>query len=384
MEIYFDNSATTRCFESVVDIVGKLMREEYGNPSSMHKKGIQAENYVKAAKKIIAGNLKVEEKEIFFTSGGTESDNLAIIGTAMANKRTGRHIITTKIEHSAVLNSMKYLEEQGFTVTYIPVDEYGILSLEELSKALTSDTILVSVMHVNNEIGSVQPLMEVSRLIKEKAPNAAFHVDAVQSYGKFRIYPKKWGISLLSVSGHKLHGPKGVGFLYIEDKLKIKPVIYGGGQQGGMRSGTVNVPGIAGMGAAVEEIYKNFDEKVEALYRLKAYFTEGLKKIEDVRINGPELEKGAPHIISASFLGIRSEVLLHALEEYEIYVSAGSACSANKPAPSQTLSAAGLSKESLETTVRFSFSFENTLEEAEECLKRLNEIVPKLRRFTRR
>lgn len=384
MEIYFDNSATTRCFESVVDLVGKLMREDYGNPSSMHKKGIQAENYVRAAKRIISENLKVAEKEIVFTSGGTESDNLAIIGTAMANKRAGMHIVTTKVEHSAVLNSMKYLEEQGFCVTYVPVDRYGVVCLDQLEKALTPDTILVSVMHVNNEVGAVQPIWEISKLIKEKAKNAAFHVDAVQSYGKYRIYPKKWGISLLSVSGHKIHGPKGTGFLYIEDKLKIKPVLYGGGQQGGIRSGTENVPGTAGLGAAVEEIYKDFEEKVKALYELKRYFTEGLKKLDAVRINGPELEQGAPHIISASFLGIRSEVLLHALEEYEIYISAGSACSSNKPAPSATLSAIGLKKEELETTVRFSFSFDNTLEEAEECLERLQEIVPKLRRFTRR
>lgn len=384
MEIYFDNSATTRCFESVVDLVGKLMREDYGNPSSMHKKGIQSENYVRAAKRIISENLKVAEKEIVFTSGGTESDNLAIIGTAMANKRAGMHIVTTKVEHSAVLNSMKYLEEQGFCVTYVPVDRYGVVCLDQLEKALTPDTILVSVMHVNNEVGAVQPIWEISKLIKEKAKNAAFHVDAVQSYGKYRIYPKKWGISLLSVSGHKIHGPKGTGFLYIEDKLKIKPVLYGGGQQGGIRSGTENVPGTAGLGAAVEEIYKDFEEKVKALYELKRYFTEGLKKLDAVRINGPELEQGAPHIISASFLGIRSEVLLHALEEYEIYISAGSACSSNKPAPSATLSAIGLKKEELETTVRFSFSFDNTLEEAEECLERLQEIVPKLRRFTRR
>lgn len=384
MEIYFDNSATTRCFESVVDLVGKLMREDYGNPSSMHKKGIQSENYVRAAKRIISENLKVAEKEIVFTSGGTESDNLAIIGTAMANKRAGMHIVTTKVEHSAVLNSMKYLEEQGFCVTYVPVDRYGVVCLDQLEKALTPDTILVSVMHVNNEVGAVQPIWEISKLIKEKAKNAAFHVDAVQSYGKYRIYPKKWGISLLSVSGHKIHGPKGTGFLYIEDKLKIKPVLYGGGQQGGIRSGTENVPGTAGLGAAVEEIYKDFEEKVKALYELKRYFTEGLKKLDAVRINGPELEQGAPHIISASFLGIRSEVLLHALEEYEIYISAGSACSSNKPAPSATLSAIGLKKEELETTVRFSFSFDNTLEEAEECLERLHEIVPKLRRFTRR
>lgn len=384
MEIYFDNSATTRCFESVVDLVGKLMREDYGNPSSMHRKGIQAENYVRAAKRIISENLKVAEKEIVFTSGGTESDNLAIIGTAMANKRAGMHIVTTKVEHSAVLNSMKYLEEQGFCVTYVPVDKYGVVCIDQLEKALTPDTILVSVMHVNNEVGAVQPILEISKLIKEKAKNAAFHVDAVQSYGKYRIYPKKWGISLLSVSGHKIHGPKGTGFLYIEDKLKIKPVLYGGGQQGGIRSGTENVPGTAGLGAAVEEIYKDFEEKVKALYELKRCFTEGLKKIEAVKINGPELEQGAPHIVSASFLGIRSEVLLHALEEYEIYISAGSACSSNKPAPSATLSAIGLKKEELETTVRFSFSFDNTLEEAEECLERLQEIVPKLRRFTRR
>ena len=383
MEVYLDNSATTKCFKDVAELMTKIMCEDYGNPSSMHNKGMQAESYIRNAKDIISRNLKVNEKEILFTSGGTESDNIALIGSAMANYRAGRHLITTKIEHPAILQTMKYLEEQGFEVTYLPVDKNGQIRLEDLEKAIREDTILVSVMHTNNEIGALQPIEAAGSLIKKINPNIIFHVDAVQGFGKFRIYPKRMNIDLLSVSGHKIHGPKGVGFLYINEKIKIKPIIFGGGQQKGMRSGTENVPGVAGLAKAIEMIYADLDENVEQLYRLKEHFIAGVTRIPDIKINGLTGKESAPHIVSVSIRGIRSEVMLHALEEKGIYVSAGSACASNKPQTSDTLKAIGVEKDLLDSTIRFSFSEFTTLEEIEYTLKAMQEIIPMLRRYVR-
>lgn len=384
MEVYFDNSATTRCFPEVAELMTKVLCEDYGNPSSMHNKGLQAEGYIREAKESIAKVLKVSEKELLFTSGGTEADNLALIGTAMANYRAGRHLITTKIEHPAILQTMKYLEEQGFEVTYLPVDANGQIRLEDLQKAMRKDTILVSIMHTNNEIGALQPIAEAGSLIKKSNPNTVFHVDAVQGFGKFRIYPKRMNIDLLSVSGHKIHGPKGVGFLYINDKIKIKPIAYGGGQQKGMRSGTENVPGIAGLARAVEMMYAHLDEDVAALYRIKEYFIHGVERIEGVTINGYKDENSAPHIVSVSIQGVRSEVMLHALEDKGIYVSAGSACSSNKPQASETLKAIGIRKDLLESTIRFSFSVFTTAEEIDYTLRVMYDMIPMLRRYTRK
>ncbi|MBQ2936217.1 MAG: cysteine desulfurase [Lachnospiraceae bacterium] len=384
MEIYLDNSATTRCFDEVAALMTKIMCEDYGNPSSMHRKGVQAEGYLRYAKEVIAKNLKVNEKEIFFTSGGTESDNLAIRGCAYANCRGGRHLITTQIEHPAVLQTMRNLEEEGFRVTYLPVDEKGCIRLEDLQRAITGETILVSIMHTNNEIGSLQPIAEAGALIKKMNPRILFHVDAVQGYGKFKIYPKRMNIDLLSVSGHKIHGPKGVGFLYINDKVKIKPILFGGGQQGGLRSGTDNVPGIAGMAKAIELVYAGLDDEVERLYQIKEAFVNGVRKIEGVTVNGHCDRNGAPHIVSVSVEGVRSEVLLHALEDKGIYVSAGSACSAHKPQPSATLQAIGLGKELLGSTIRFSFSMFTTMEEVDYTLKVMYDIIPMLRKYTRK
>lgn len=384
MECYFDNSATTKCFDSVAAVVDKVMREDYGNPSSMHTKGVEAEKYVRYAKEQIAKSLKVNEKEILFTSGGTESDNLALIGVAMANYRSGRHLITTAIEHPAILQTMKYLEQQGFEVTYLPVDECGRIRLSDLENAMTSGTILVSIMHTNNEIGSLMPIAEAGALIKRVNPNTLFHVDAVQGYGKCHIYPKRMGIDLLSVSSHKIHGPKGIGFLYVNEKVKIRPILFGGGQQGGMRSGTENVPGIAGMGKAVEEIYRNLDEDIDRMYDLKEYFVKGVSALPEVRVNGLTGRDSAPHVVSVSVRGIRAEVLLHELESHGIYISAGSACSAHKPTPSATLQAIGVEKELLDSTVRFSFSVFTTKEELDYCLEVLSECIPRLRRYTRR
>jgi cysteine desulfurase len=383
MEVYLDNSATTKCFESSAQLMTKILCEDYGNPSSMHNKGVEAEKYIRYAKNVIANNLKVSEKEIFFTSGGTESDNLALIGTAMANRRAGNHLITTAIEHPAILRTMEYLEKQGFEVTYLPVDETGRVNPSDVESALTDRTILVSVMHTNNEVGSLQPIAQIGSIIQHFNPNICYHVDAVQGYGKFRILPKKMHIDLLSVSGHKIHGPKGVGFLYINKEIKINPVIYGGGQQNGMRSGTENVPAIAGMAKAVEEVYGSLDEDVERMYQLRDYFIRGVEQIPEVKINGSTGRDSAPHIVSLSVRGVRSEVLLHALEDKGIYVSAGSACSAHKPTPSATLRAMGIEKELLDSTIRFSFSIFTTPEEIRYTLQALYDIIPMLRKYTR-
>lgn len=384
MEIYLDNSATTRAFPEVAEKVAKVMTEDYGNPSSMHMKGVDAEKYIKEAKSIFAGILKVNEKEIFFTSGGTESDNLAIIGSALANQRAGKHIITSSIEHPAVLESMKYLESLGFEVTYLGTNKEGVVEPDELKKALRDDTILVSIMHTNNEIGSLQRISDIGVIIKDHNPNTLFHVDAVQGFGKAKILPKKMNIDMLSISSHKIHGPKGVGVLYIADKTKIHNISFGGGQQGNMRSGTENVPGIAGMALAAKMIYAKLDEECENLYSLKERFIEEATKIPDVTLNGPKGREGAPHIVSLSFRGVRAEVLLHALEDKGIYVSSGSACATNHPEISKTLKAIDLDKDLLDSTIRFSFSVFTTGEEIDETVKALNDIVPMLRKYARR
>ena len=384
MEAYLDNSATTRCSAKAAEMVMKVMREDFGNPSALHTKGVEAEHYVKEARAFFAKNMKVDEKEICFTSGGTESNNLALIGTAMANRRAGNHLITTSVEHASVDNTMKYLEEQGFRVTYLPVDEYGVVSLEALKEALCPETILVSVMYVNNEVGAVQPVDEIARIVKEHNPNTIFHVDAIQAYGKYRIYPKKEGIDLLSVSGHKIHGPKGTGFLYVNSKVKIHSIVFGGGQQKGLRSGTENVPGIAGMAEAAAECYENLEEKIDRLYALKDRFVSQVSALEGTKVNGHTGRDSAPQIVSVSFRDVRSEVLLHALEEKGIYVSAGSACSSNKPSVSRTLKNMEIDKELLGSTLRFSFCFDTTEEEIDYCIKELGELLPVLRRYVRR
>jgi cysteine desulfurase len=387
MEAYLDNSATTRCSDRACQLMVDLLTKDYGNPSSLHMKGIEAERFVETAKKKIAKTLRVSEKEIIFTSGGTESNNLAIIGAAMANRRAGNHIITTSIEHASVENPMEFLKEQGFDITYLSVDENGIISLEELEEAVTEQTILVSMMQVNNEIGAIEPVAEAAELIKKKNPDTLIHVDAIQSYGKMYIYPKKLGIDMLSVSGHKIHGPKGSGFLWVKEKTKLKPLILGGGQQKGMRSGTENVPAIAGLGEAAEEIYENLDEKRAHLYGLKQRFIDGIEKLEGTHVNGKTGEDSAPHIVSVSFEGIRSEVLLHSLEDREIYVSSGSACSSNnhagKQKGSKTLRNIHLKEKLLDSTLRFSFSVHTTEEEIDYALEVLGELLPVLKKYTR-
>jgi hypothetical protein len=384
MRVYFDNSASTKVADSVIEVMIKTMREDYGNPSAKHMMGVAAEKYVKEATRMIAKTLKVEEKEILFTSGGTESNNIALIGGALANQRRGKHIISTAIEHPAVYEPLGKLVELGFEVTILPVDSAGHICLEELKNVIREDTIIVSTMYVNNEVGAVEPVEEIAKIVHEKNPDCLYHVDAIQGYGKYKIQPKKQGIDLMSVSGHKLHGPKGVGFLYIQKDAKVNPILFGGGQQRGMRSGTINVPGIAGMGEAARLAYEHFDEKIEKMIAIKDYLMDQLEKMEGIHLNSFRGTQSAPHILSVSVQGVRAEVLLHALEDREIYVSSGSACSSNHPGISGTLKGIGLEDEFLDSTVRISLCSENTLEEADYFLETLKELLPMLRRFTRK
>ncbi len=391
MEAYLDNSATTRVAEDVIELMTKVMREDFGNPSSKHMMGVDSENYLREAAGKIAKILKVDASAILFTSGGTESNNMALIGSAMANRRAGNHIITTAIEHASVLEPLKYLEKNGFEITFLTVDENGHISLDELEKAIKPETIIVSTMMVNNEIGALQDVKAIGSLIKKKNPAIIYHVDAIQGFGKYEIRPLKMNIDLLSVSGHKLHGPKGVGFLYINPKIKINPLILGGGQQKGMRSGTDNVPGIAGLGLAAENAYKNLEANVSHMTALKDRMTEKLEELAkefqglngiNIKINSKKGSGSAPHIVSCTFFPVKSEVLLHALEEAGIYVSSGSACSSNKPGLSGTLQSIGLTPKEADCTLRFSFAETTSEEEIDWAAETLKELVPVLAKFT--
>lgn len=383
-EIYFDNAATTKASSEVIEEIITVLKDDYGNPSSLHRKGFEAEKYIRNTTDILASLLKVEKDEIIYTSGGTESNNLAIRGAAFAYHRTGKHVITTNIEHPSVRRTFQSLQEEGFEVTYLPVDSSGYIDETQLKEAIRQDTILVSIMHVNNEIGTVQPIEKIGKIIKESNPNILFHVDGIQSFGKYIIPVKRWNIDLLSISAHKFYGPKGIGVLYKKKDVRLRPLIFGGDQQRGLRSGTENVPGIAGLGVAAKNIYKELDGITKHLYTLKSALWKGISEnIEDVYLNGPSIEEGAPHIINIMFKDIRAEVLLHALEAKKIYVSTGSACSSNHPQPSDTLKSIGLSDDEIQGALRFSFSKYNTEDEVEECVQVLKEIVPTLRRFKR-
>ncbi|MBR4707727.1 MAG: cysteine desulfurase [Pseudobutyrivibrio sp.] len=379
--IYFDNSATTRCSDEAVAIMNKCLLEDFGNPSSLHNMGAKGKDYLKSSREIIAGILKAQPKEIYFTSGGTEGNNLAIRGGVYAKRRRGNHIITTKIEHASVLNPIKALEKEGFEVTYLGTDEYGVISLDELKAALREDTIFVSIMVVNNEIGAIQPVEEAAKIIKNFNKDIIFHVDAIQAFGKLRLLPKKWGVDLLTVSGHKIHGPKGSGFIFINEAIYniMVPLILGGGHERGMRSGTENVPAIAALGVAAKAAYDNLDENRKHLYAMRHRLIEGVSAIDGVSVNGHLDETNAPQIVSVSIKGnrTRAQVILNALQDnYGIYVSAGSACSSNKPAISETLKSIGLEKDLLERTIRFSFCPENTMEEVDAAVAALTELVP--------
>jgi cysteine desulfurase len=382
MFVYLDNSATTRPYDAVIAETVKYMETDYGNPSSLHRMGIAAEKAMKGARKSVAVSLGSREEEIYFTSGGTEADNLALFGAAQARRRRGDKIITSKIEHPAVLESCRKLEESGFRVEYLPVDKNGIISMQALEGALDHETILITVMQVNNETGSIQPIAEISKLRKrigeQLGTEILLHTDAVQSYGKLPVQVS--GIDLLSVSGHKIHGPKGIGALYIRKGFNIGPTLFGGGQERGLRSGTENVPAAAGFGIAAEVCCRNIDQRIESLRTVKTYLTEGIcAEIPDVVLNSSE--DGSASILNVSFLGVRGEVLLHTLEQAEIYVSTGSACSSKKKGQSHVLKAMGRSDQEIEGAIRFSFSEFNTVEEMDYVLSQLKNAVQKFRKL---
>lgn len=382
--IYFDNAATTKPYNEVCDAVYDAMKNIYGNPSSLHTLGMEAEKHIIEAKKTISKILKVNEKELIFTSGGTEANNMAILGAAKALIRDGKHIITSTIEHPSVLHVFKFLEQEGYEVTLLPVDENGVVNVDELANHIREDTVLVSLMHVNNEVGTIQPIKEIAKNIKASNPRTLFHVDGVQAFGKVKVFPKKWGIDFYTMSGHKIHGPKGIGMLYMNEKAKIKPLVYGGNQQYGLRSGTEDVPNIIGLHVAIKKILQDLEKNEEHLYNLKSLFLSKLfENCEDIQLHGSQ-EKSSPYIINVSFKGVKSEVLLHTLESEEIYVSSGSACSSNKPEKSHVLKAMGVNDSDIDSSIRFSFSAANTVEEIDRCLRVIQDKLPMLRKFIKK
>ncbi|MGI6730965.1 MAG: cysteine desulfurase family protein [Anaerovoracaceae bacterium] len=385
MFVYLDNSATTKPYKEVIKETVKYMEEDFGNPSSLHRMGIASEKGLKNARRIVADSLGAKEDEIVFTSGGTEGDNLALFGAALGRKRLGNKIITTKIEHPAVLESCRQLVDMGYEVVSINVDKTGIIKLSELESAIGKDTILISVMHVNNETGSIQPLDEINKIRrdaeKKLGKEILLHTDAVQSYGKIPVNVKDLDVDFAVISGHKIHGPKGVGALYIRKGVHIPPMIYGGGQERSMRSGTENVTGIVGLGIAAEINHQHMKKRQQVMHQAKNYLRDGiLRNIPDIKINSPE--DGSPSILNVSFIGIRGEVLLHTLEQDNIYVSTGSACSSkNKKKSSHVLKAQNLSDKEIEGAIRFSFSEFNTIEEMDYVLDCLKAAVNKIRRL---
>lgn len=395
MNVYLDNAATTRLLEESFETMKKLYFEDFGNPSSLHNKGLDAKQYIKKAKEIIAADLKCEEKEIVFTSGGTESNNQALMSIAKNYKRNGKHIITSSFEHASVYNPLIELEKDGYEVTYIKPDANGQIDIESLKEAVRSDTILVSVMMVNNEVGAKLDVKAISEAVKSVNKNTIIHCDAIQAYPKYKIVPKKEGIDLLSVSSHKFHGPKGCGFLYVRSGVKAGPIIYGGMQQANMRSGTENVPGIAGMATALDNYIKNRTAYMNHMYELKTYFVSQLSDIEDVVVNAiyadkPDLsledriKMTAPHIISVSFPKVKSEVFLHALEQAGIFVSSGSACSSNHPAISGSLKAIGVEDKYLDSTLRFSMTYTTSKEEIDYTVQKIKELLPIYSKFVKK
>ena len=382
MEIYLDSAATTKPKEEVIEAIYDGMKKYYGNPSSAHKLGIQSENKINECREIIAKTLNCTSDEIYFTSGGSEGNNFVIKGVT----KPGTHIITTPIEHSSVKNTVEALEKAGVKVTYLSVNELGEINIDELKEAITKDTVLVSIMFVNNEVGTIQNLKEIGETIKATSSRAKFHVDAVQGYGKFPIDVKKMKIDALTVSGHKIHGPKGVGFCYLTKGMNLVPHVHGGAQESGLRAGTENLHGIIGLTVAVEDIFKNINSNYEKVSEIKEYMINRLSEIDDIKINSPLNDKFSPYILNVSFRGIRGEVLLHLLEDANIFVSTGSACTSKSKGGvvgSHVLEAMHLSKREIEGGVRFSFSSENTKEEIDKTIDTLKKGLVFLRRIKR-
>lgn len=369
MFAYLDNSATTKPYDEVIEAMTHTMTIDYGNPSSLHKLGMKGEKIIKESRKQVAKLIGADPAEVYFTSGGTESNNLAILGAVSGMKKRGNHIITTAIEHPAVLNPVRHLEEQGFEATYLPVDEKGFINVEDFKSALRDDTILVCIMHVNNEVGSIQPIQAISNILKSAKSKAHLHVDGIQAVGKLDVSVRRLGCDSYSISGHKIHGPKGIGALYIKKGSTIKPLVYGGGQENSMRPGTENVSGIAGLGKAAELTVANLKDNRLKLNEMRAFFHEGLKEgVDKIRFNS-ELDEGyAPHILNVSFPGMRGEVLLHTLEMKDVYVSTGSACASQNKSYSHVLTAMGLSNVEMEGAIRFSFTAEIKQEQLDYAL----------------
>lgn len=382
MEIYLDNSATTKPYNEVIEKMVYALSIDYGNPSSLHRKGIDVEKNIKAIRQNIARSLGAKDKEIYFTSGGTESNNAIIRGVVALNKKRKNHIISTTIEHPSVLNTLKDLEEEGFEVTYLNVNKEGKIDIEEFKQALKPNTCLVTIMHVNNEVGSIQPIQEIGKYLKSLKEKVYFHVDAVQSYSKINFRPSRYNIDFMSASAHKFHGPKGIGFMYMKENNRMKPMLTGGGQEIGIRSGTENTPGIYGLGQAVSIINKGLDEKIEKITNLKNILKDEIvKNIDDIKINSQE--DGVCHILNISFRGIKGEVLLHYLEQKQVYISTGSACSSKKKG-SHVLNEMGLTPDEIEGAIRFSLSDLNTEEEILKAAKIVKESVEDLRMIMRR
>lgn len=364
MQVYLDNSATTAAHPKVVEAVVGALTNNYGNPSSMHSMGVHGEKLLKNARRSVAKAIGGSEKEVIFTSGGTEANNLAVIGTAEAYKKTGMHLITTEIEHPSVLNAFKHLETCGFEVTYIKPDMNGAVSKDDVIDAIRKDTILISVMHVNNETGAIQPIGEISKALKKMKKKPLLHVDGIQALGKTKVSVKRLGVDLYTISGHKIHGPKGTGALFIKEGTKIHPRQIGGAQEKGIRPGTENVPGICGLGVACDIVMETLDAHIEKLNAIKNVFWETINaELDFIKLNGQISEDFAPHVINISFVGMRGEVLLHELESKGIYVSTGSACSSKNKSYSHVLTAMDMTEPEMEGAIRFSFNSDQTDEE---------------------
>ena len=363
-EIYLDNSATTKVCQQAVDKMIEIMTEKYGNPSSLHSKGHDAEKELEEARKIIADFLSVERETIYFTSGGTEGNNTAVFGAVEALKRRGKRIVTSSMEHSSVIEAMQKLEKDGYEVIYLLPDEKGKISLESISNAVTKDTILVSIMAVNNEIGSINPVDKIKKIIEKANSPALLHVDAVQAFGKIPLKPKKWGIDILTASSHKIHGPKGAGILYLRKGARIMPLHYGGEQEKKIRPGTEPLPNICGMGEAVRNL-PDISGEMNFMRELNNYFRNKLNEIENLHINSDT--DCLPYIINFSVNGIKSETMLHYMAQNDIYISSGSACAKGKK--SHVLRALGLSDDLADSALRVSFSRYNSKEDIDELIK---------------
>lgn len=380
MNVYFDNSATTKPYDEVIEAVSKGMKEYFGNPSSLHKIGMNCEKRLNEAREYFASTIKCNKEEIYFTSGGSEGNNLILKGLL----KPGHHFITTAFEHHSIISTCNQLEEKGVKVTYLDVDSEGRISLEDLEEAITKDTVLVSIMQVNNEIGVIQDIEAIGKLIKERSSRAKFHVDAVQGYGKLPIDVNKSNVDFLTVASHKIHGPKGVGFIYIKKGIILNSLISGGSQEKGIRAGTENLPGIIGFEKAAQMTFEEMESRYDKVLELKKYFVERLNEIKDIRVNG-EIDGFSPYILNVSFLGVRAEVLLHLLEEQNIYVATGSACTSKSSAAhgSYVIKSLGLSNKEVESAIRFSFSYENTKEEVDYTIDVLKKSLMFLRRVKR-